>query len=164
MARALIVGCGCRGRELGSELRGRGWEARGTSRSDEGMAAIAGAGLEPALADPAHPGSVLDLVGDVTVMVWLLGSVRGSRDQVQALHGSRLERLLAKLVDTPVRGVAYEAVGAVEDGVLAAGREIVERAARTWRIPVTALDGEREAPGWANSAAAAIAALPSEVR
>ena len=32
MARALIVGCGCRGRELGSALAAAGWQVRGTTR------------------------------------------------------------------------------------------------------------------------------------
>ena len=40
MARALIVGCGCSARALGSELRDEGWEVRGTSREEEGLAAL----------------------------------------------------------------------------------------------------------------------------
>ena len=39
MARALIVGCGCRGRELGRELLAEGWQVRGTSRRAEGLEA-----------------------------------------------------------------------------------------------------------------------------
>ena len=108
MARALIVGCGRRGRALGNELAARGWQVRGTSRSDAGLEAIDHAGLEPALADPERPGTVLDLVGDVAVVVWMLGSADGGREELAAIHGPRLERLLEKLVDTPVRGFAYE--------------------------------------------------------
>ena len=74
MARALIVGCGCHGRALGNELAARDWQVRGTSRTPHGLEAIGNAGLEPALADPDRPGTILDLVGDVTVLVWLLGS------------------------------------------------------------------------------------------
>ena len=77
MARALIVGCGCRGRLLGERLLAEGWLVRGTSRRDDGLAAIEAAGIEPALADPDRPGTLLDLVGDVTVVHWLLGSARG---------------------------------------------------------------------------------------
>ena len=77
MARALIVGCGCRGRELGGRLLAEGWAVRGTSRREQGLAAIEAAGIEPALADPGRPATVLDLVGDVAAVYWLLGSAGG---------------------------------------------------------------------------------------
>ena len=128
MARALIVGCGCRGRELGGRLLADGWAVRGTSRREEGLEAIAAAGIEAAEADPDRPGTILELVGDVAVLVLLLGSCRGSEEELAAIHGPRLERLLEHLVETPVRGVLYE--GTEE------GAEILRAAERTWRIPV----------------------------
>jgi hypothetical protein len=109
---------------------------RGTSRREQGLAAIEAAGIEPALADPDRVGTVLELVGDVAVVYVLLGSAAGEPEAVAGLHGPRLERLMERVVDTPVRGVVYEAVGSVDPTVLAAGTEIVESAARTWRIPV----------------------------
>lgn len=136
MARALIVGCGCRGRELGVGLLGQGWAVRGTSRREEGLAAIEAAGIEPALADPARPATLLELVEDVAVVHWLLGSATGDPENIAAIHGSRLERLLERLVETPVRGFVYEAFGLVDADVLDGGAAIVERAARTWHIPV----------------------------
>jgi hypothetical protein len=159
VARALIVGCGCRGRELGARLRERDWEVRGTSRSAEGMAAIEAAGLEAAAADPESPGTVLELCGDVTVVAWLLGSASGDPEAIAAIHGPRLERLLEKLVDTPVRGFAYEAVGPVEESHLRGGWEILERSAETWRIPVVALEEDRGADGWAERTASAVTRL-----
>jgi uncharacterized protein YbjT (DUF2867 family) len=151
LARALIVGCGCHGRELGRRLRGEGWAVRGTSRREEGLAAIEAAGVEPALADPERPGSVLDLVADVAVLYLLLGSVRGEAGEIAAIHGPRLERLLVRLVDTPVRGVVYEAAGSVDDGLLASGAGIVRDAWRVWRIPVEVVPTERSDPiAWAN--------------
>src|SRR3954469_22991118 len=77
LARALIVGCGCRGRELGAELAELGWQVRGTSRGPEERDATEAAGLEWTQADPDRPGTVLDLCGDVAVVVWLLGSAAG---------------------------------------------------------------------------------------
>ncbi len=136
MARALIVGCGCRGRALGDELLTEGWAVRGTSRREEGLAAIEAAGIEPALADPAQPGTLLDLVGDVTVIHWLLGSASGSAENLAAIHGPRLERLLERLVETPVRRFVYEAFGTIDAELLAGGAAIVEAAAQTWQIPV----------------------------
>jgi nucleoside-diphosphate-sugar epimerase len=159
LARALIVGCGCRGRQLGSELAQIGWQVRGTSRTPDGLGAVEAAGLEPAEADPDRPGSVLDLCGDVAVVVWLLGSAGGEADTISSIHGPRLERLLEKLVDTPVRGFAYEGSGTVERDLLDGGRRIVERAGETWRIPFAFLSSRRDAPGWATTSAAAVAGL-----
>jgi uncharacterized protein YbjT (DUF2867 family) len=159
VARALIVGCGCRGRELGRELVQRDWQVRGTSRNPDVLAAIDAAGLEPALADPDRPGTVLDLCADVAVVVWLLGSAGGDSEAVAAVHGPRLERLLEKLVDSPVRGFAYEAAGAVGPQQLASGCEIVEAAGERWRIPVVLLTRRPEEGGWAESTAGEVAAL-----
>lgn len=128
MARALIVGCGCRGRELGERLLAEGWAVRGTSRREEGLAAIEAAGIEPAPADPDRPGTILELVNDVAILVLLLGGASGGREELAAIHGPRLERLMEHLVETPVRGVLYE--GTEE------GAEVVRAAGRTWRIPV----------------------------
>lgn len=135
MARALIVGCGCRGRLLGKGLLEAGWAVRGTSRREDGLAAIEAAGLEPALADPERPGTLLELVGDVAILVLALGSIEGEAEALAAVHGPRLEGLLERIVDTPVRGVVYEGAGSVDAGLLAGGAEIVKRAGETWRIP-----------------------------
>jgi nucleoside-diphosphate-sugar epimerase len=128
VARALIVGCGCRGRGLGERLLAEGWAVRGTSRRAEGLEAIEQAGIEPALADPDRPGTILELVDDVTILVLLLGGATGSEEDLAAIHGPRLERLMEHLVETPVRGVLYEGT----EG----GDEVVRAASRTWRIPV----------------------------
>lgn len=120
---------------------------RGTSRRAEGLAAIEAAGIEPALADPDRPGTLLELVADVAVVFLLLGSAEGDPEALAAIHGPRLERLLEHLVDTPVRGVAYEASGSVDAAILGAGAEIVRTASRTWHIPVKILAPEPGDPG-----------------
>jgi uncharacterized protein YbjT (DUF2867 family) len=159
LARGLIVGCGCRGRELGVELAGLGWQVRGTSRNPRALEAIESAGLEAAEADPDRPGTVLELCGDVAVVVWLLGSASGDPEAVSAIHQPRLESLLEKLVDTPVRGFAYEAIGSVDRELLDGGRRVVERAGETWHIPVGFLTANRDEPGWAVTTAASVASL-----
>lgn len=156
MARALIVGCGCRGRLLGERLLAEGWAARGTSRRDDGLAGIEAAGIEPALADPDRPATLLDLVGDVTVVHWLLGSAQAEPEVIAAIHGPRLERALEKLVDTPVRGFVYEAAGRVQSHHLERGEGIVRAAAETWRIPVEVVDADPGDPrAWADEMVAA---------
>lgn len=147
---------------MGERLLAEGWAVRGTSRREEGLAAIEAAGIEPALADPDRPGTLLDLVGDVAVVLLLLGSAQGSPDDLAAIHGPRLERLLEHLVDTPARGVAYEASGSVEPAVLEAGAELVKTACRTWRIPVAIVEAEPKDPAaWSEAMVDAALALLS---
>jgi uncharacterized protein YbjT (DUF2867 family) len=140
VARALIVGCGCRGRVLGSTLLEEGWAVRGTSRREDGLAAIEAAGIEPALADPLQPATLLELVADVANIYWLLGSATGTAADLEAIHGSRLERFLERLVETPVRRFVYEAAGTVDPLVLAVGAAAVEAASQRWRIPADIVD------------------------
>jgi hypothetical protein len=158
MARALIVGCGCRGLSLGSTLAAEGLAVRGTSRDAGRLAAIEDAGFEAAEADPLLPGTVLELVGDVALVVWLMGSAGGEEDPAAGVNGERLESLLAKLVDTPVRGFAYEAAGTAEAPSLTRGREHVEHAAATWSIPAAFIEdppaGDWDA--WTRSASVAV--------
>jgi uncharacterized protein YbjT (DUF2867 family) len=157
LARALIVGCGCHGRELGRRLLDSGWLVRGTSRDPARLGEIEAAGLEPAMADPDRPGTILDHCGDVTAVVWLLGSASGDEDQLAAIQGPRLERLLEKLVDSPVRGFVHEAAGPAPS--LDSGREIVELAANTWRIPVAFIEDVRADAGWVEGAAGTVTGL-----
>jgi nucleoside-diphosphate-sugar epimerase len=136
MARALIVGCGCRGRELGASLRDAGWQVRGTTRDPDHVAPIEAAGLEAAIADPDLAATIVDQVADVTLVFWLLGSAAGDSETVEAIHGPRLQRVLEEIVDTPVRGFVYEAGGSVDPGHTERGAEIVSAAGERWRIPV----------------------------
>jgi uncharacterized protein YbjT (DUF2867 family) len=156
MARALIVGCGCRGRLLGEGLLSEGWAVRGTSRRLEGLAPIEAAGIEPAQADPDQPGTLLELVGDVAVVHWALGSAQGTDEALAAIHGPRLERTLEKLVDTPVRGFVYEAAGTVSSHHLERGEAAVALAAERWRIPVATVAADpTDAPAWVEEMLAA---------
>jgi nucleoside-diphosphate-sugar epimerase len=142
VARALIVGCGCRGRALGARLREAGWQVRGTSRDAANTDEILAAGLEAVVADPDRVGTVLEHVGDVTLLFWLLGSASGDAEAIAALHGPRLERLLEEVVDTPVRGVVYESAGSVPPDALETGTALVTAAAVRWRIPVEIVDAD----------------------
>jgi uncharacterized protein YbjT (DUF2867 family) len=149
VARALIVGCGCSGRALGAELLDEGWAVRGTARGEEGLEAIEAAGIEPARADPEKPATVLELVDDVAVVLWLLGSAAGPSEEIAAIHGPRLESLLERLVETPVRGFVYEGAGTVDPKLLAGGAELARNAERTWRIPAWISETPRsEGPQW----------------
>jgi len=125
VARCLIVGCGCRGQMLARALVDRGHAVRGTSRDPRRGAEIEAAGSEAVIADPDRVATLVGALEHVTVVCILLGSATGSAEQLDALHGARLEMLLTKLVDTTVHGVVYEAGGSVDRGLLRAGSERV---------------------------------------
>jgi uncharacterized protein YbjT (DUF2867 family) len=160
VARALIVGCGCRGRELGRHLIADGWQVRGTTRTEDGLDAIEVAGIEAVVADPDRPGTVLDAVGDVAVVLWLLASAQGSAEELASVHGPRLERLIERLVDTPVRGFVYEAGDGLAAEHRASGAGVVCAAGARWRIPFEVVDAPPDPwPPWVEAMAAATARL-----
>jgi hypothetical protein len=65
--------------------------------------------------------------------------------------------LFERLVDTPVRGVLYEAAGPLEADAYARGREIAATAHETWRVPVAILDADPSAHAdWLDAATAAV--------
>jgi hypothetical protein len=136
VARALIVGCGCLGTDLGRGLAGDGWAVRGTSRSAEGAQRIDDAGLEGVVCDPDRVGTVLEHVGDVAVVVWALGTATGP--SAPDVNGPRLERMLERLVDTPVRGFVLDAPPGQPEA-----KALVAAANQTWRIPVRVVELER---------------------
>ena len=129
MARLLIVGCGCRGRSLAAALREHA--IRGTTRSPERLAELEAAGIEGVVADPDRLATLVPALSGVTVVCWLMGSAADSPEV-----NARLATFAEHLVDTPVRGLIYEAAGSVDASVLDAGAQIVRTASQTWHIPV----------------------------
>lgn len=156
MARCLIVGCGCRGRSLAAELTARGHVVRGTTRDPARLGAIEGAGAEPLLADPDRIATLIPALDHVSVAVLLLGSATGEADRVAELHGSRLEMLLHKLLDTTVRGLVYEAAGTVPPEVLESGAALVAQACKTSRIELALIRAEPASAEWLATALDAV--------
>lgn len=129
MARVLIVGCGCRGLALARELSVE-HAVRGTTRSPERLPELEAAGIEAVVADPDRLATLVPVLSGITVACWLMGTAHGSPE----LHGARLQTLAEHLVDTPVRGLIYEAAGTVEHTLLDHGAQIVRNATQTWHI------------------------------
>ncbi len=146
MARVLIVGCGCRGRELGSALQGLGHIVRGTSRSQENLKRVADVGIEPVEADPTRLSQIMEHIEGVAIVVWLMGDAQGDESDISHLHDKVLAHMLRKLVDTQVRGFVYETNGRVSAELLDKGREHVEHANHTWHIPVGFIDQSQDNP------------------
>jgi nucleoside-diphosphate-sugar epimerase len=142
VARVLIVGCGCRGQALARALVAEGHAVRGTTRDPRRSDAIRAAGAEAYVGDPDRIGTLMEALSGVTVVAWLLGSATGDPERVRALHDGRLRMLWEKLVDTPVRGVVYEAAGSVDPAALIRGEAVARVAHETWRIPLEYLHAD----------------------
>jgi uncharacterized protein YbjT (DUF2867 family) len=136
VARVLIVGCGCRGASLGGALAASGHAVRGTSRSPGRLSDLETMGIEGVVADPDRLGTLVPALAGVTVVCWLMGSAVDSPE----VHGPRLRSLMEHLVDTPVRGLVYEAAGSADAALLTEAASIVREASQTWHMPVEIVD------------------------
>src|SRR4051794_41870225 len=101
MARILIVGCGCRGQELAAALIDDGHLVRGTTRHPDRLDEIEAACGHAALADPDRLGNLLPLLGEGSVVCWLLGTAPRAPGANAALPGPRHPFLLAEPGGTP---------------------------------------------------------------
>jgi hypothetical protein len=157
MARVLIVGCGCRGQELARELKASGHTVRGTTRDPDRQTEIEAAGAEPVIADPDRVGTLIPAFAGVTVMCLLLGSAKGTPDDLTALHTTRLDMLLQRTIDTTIHGLVYEATGTIDDELLNTGAELVTKKCEQSNIRYALLKAERA--HWLTEATGAIEAL-----
>ena len=157
MARALIVGCGCRGQALARALIAGGHVVRGTTRDPARLAGIEAAGAEAVIADPDRLATMMGAIEGTGVVCWLMGTA--TPDQAaQQLHGPRLESMLEHIVDTPVRGLVYETGGQERPDAVAAAR----RATATYGMPVEILDADpAQHEPWIVAAHAAVARVLS---
>jgi len=160
MARCLIIGCGCRGQSLARELRHGGHAVRGTTRDPTRCADIEAAGGEPFVGDPDRVATLMAALEHVAITYILLGSASGAPEHLADLHGTRLQMLLERSLDTTVRGIVYEASGTVDAGVLQAGAQRVRTACVGSSIPYLLLDADpSEHDLWLSSASGAIGLL-----
>jgi hypothetical protein len=161
VARILIVGGGCRGRQLAAAMVGEGHAVRITTRTEAGRAAIEAAGGECWIGTPDRLATLRGALENVTVLCWLMGAATGSEQELGALHGTRLEFFLTQAIDTTVRGFVYEARGtSTPQELLLAGarraRVLLERNA----IPAAFLDADPADPAaWLAQARAAVGSL-----
>jgi hypothetical protein len=109
------------------------------------------------IADPDRVATLGPALEGVTIACLLLGSAVNGPEQLATLHGTRLEMLLARLVDTPVRAFVYEARGSVEDAVLTRGAQRVRAFCEQARIRYALLAADPGDHGsWLTAAAAAM--------
>ena len=163
MARILVVGGGCRGRELAGWLSEQGHAVRITTRSQETRAEIEAAGAECWPGTPERLATLRGALDGVGVACWLLAGAQGPPEELAELHTSRLEFFLTQMIDTTVRGFVYEARGSTPAAAaLAQGEEIARRMCERNVIPLRVLDREAgEESLWQQQARAAIGELLS---
>jgi len=160
VARVLIVAGGCRGRRLAEALVGEGHAVRITTRDERGRAAIEAAGAECWVGTPDRLATLRGALENVTILCWMLATATGSAEELDALHGSRLEFFMTQAIDTTVRGVVYETGGGAT--LLAGGEEIVRALAERNSIPVAFLTADpHDRDAWLAEALAAVASLLS---
>jgi hypothetical protein len=146
-----MVGGGCRGLALAHSLVAEGHAVRAVTRDESRRPQLEAAGCECWIGDPDRIGTLRYALDNATVLLWLLGTV-----QVPELHGSRLEMMLERTVDTTVRGVLYEnpATGA------GAGAAVVQAAHDRHGIPIAFLDADpADVDAWVAQARERIDAL-----
>jgi hypothetical protein len=160
VARILIVGGGCRGRRLAATLADGRHAVRITTRTEAGRAAIEASGAECWIGTPDRLATLRAALESVTILCWLLGSVRGPEQELLALHSSRLEFFATQAIDTTVRGFIYEACGTMPAEVLSRGVEIVRSVAERNAIPLALLTADPLAEeAWLEQAGAAVDSL-----
>ncbi|MDS0297957.1 SDR family oxidoreductase [Halogeometricum sp. S1BR25-6] len=98
MARAVIVGCGYVGLELGRQLASDGHDVTGVRRSDDGLAAVESAGLNPVRADATDPDSVSSLP-DADWVVFAASSGGRGADAAQRVYVDGLRNVVAEYGD-----------------------------------------------------------------
>jgi putative NADH-flavin reductase len=163
--RVLLIGGGERGLRLTRTLTDQGHAVRVVTRDPARHPAIVAAGGEPWDGDPDRIGTLRYALDNVTVLVWALGNATGDQAKAHALHGTRLEMILERTIDTTVRGVLYECSGSLPVDVLSQGARIVERLCRQNEIPWGLLYHDPADPdGWAASTAGAIDEILSRDR
>jgi uncharacterized protein YbjT (DUF2867 family) len=154
------MGCGCRAQDLVRSLTAEGHLVRGTTRDEARLPAIEAAGAEAVIADPYRLATVTPLLFGVSVVVWPFGSATGTGDEIEAVHGPRLESLLAKLFDSGVRGLVYEAAGSVDRRLLDAGAAQVRRSGEWFRMPVAVVDTDpADRTAWTQAMVAGVDAV-----
>jgi putative NADH-flavin reductase len=157
VARCLLIAAGCRGLDLTRALRERGHAVRATTRNPARAQEIRAAGAEPFIGDPDRVATLAPAFAHVGVTCVLLGSATGTPEALAALHSTRLDMLMEKMIDTTSRGVVYEAVGSVGEQVLAAGAERVRWWCDRSLIPYALLEASTDdRPAWTAAAADAV--------
>jgi nucleoside-diphosphate-sugar epimerase len=96
--RVVVVGCGYVGLELGRQLTAAGHDVTGVRRSDDGLAAVEAAGLDPVRADATAPASLQSLP-DADWVVFAASSGGRGADAARRVYVEGLRNVVAEYGD-----------------------------------------------------------------
>jgi hypothetical protein len=163
VARILIVGGGCRGRELAREMIAAEHAVRITTRSDHSCAVIESIGAECVHGTPDRLATLRGALDGVTVACWLLAGASGPPDTLRELHGPRLDAFVRQTIDSTVRAFVYERGSDArprERAMLERGERIARELCARNAIPLVVLSaGIAEREAWLDDAGAALRRL-----
>lgn len=142
MARLLIIGGGCRALTLTPQIKAQGHVLRISTRDQSRRADIEKAGAECWIGTPDRLDTMRAALEGVTIACWLLGTAKGSDQEVRALHDSRLEFFLGQIIDTTVRGFIYERAGSAGADVLTHGAQIASEMTTRNSIPLGLIEAD----------------------
>jgi NAD(P)-dependent dehydrogenase (short-subunit alcohol dehydrogenase family) len=147
--RVLLVGGGEHGLALAREFTAEGHAVRAVTPDEGRRAEIEAVGAECWIGTPDRIGSLRYALDNVTVLLWLLGTVDN-----EDLHGSRLTMMLERTIDSTVRGIVYETGAPATE----AGAAEVRRMAVYNEIPYAIVDALdlAEQEDWLRAVRAAI--------
>ena len=132
-----------------------GHPVRGTTRERGRLPELEAVGIEAVVGDPYRLMTLMPHVANTSAMFWLMGSAEGG--DVEALHRTRLQTVLERLVDTPVRGMVYESAGTLPARLLREGAAAVRKAALTWQMPNVIVEQHpRDHDAWLRAMLAAV--------
>lgn len=138
---------------LSRALVERGHTVRGTTRDPRRRSEIEAAGAQCVVGDPDRVGTLVSALDHVSVLVLLLGCAEGSSEKVAELHGPRLEMLLSRTTDSPIRAIVYEAHGTTEAKLLREGAELVRAYGARTLTPTELIEADPAQPeGWLRAA------------
>ncbi len=130
---------------------------RGTTRDPERVRELEERGVEAVLGDPDRIATLAPALEHVGAVCVLLGSASGDQVALEALHRTRLDMLLTRILDSTVRGLVYEAAGTVDEALLSGGAARVGAFCEDSRIPYALLDADpAHFEAWAAAAADAV--------
>jgi uncharacterized protein YbjT (DUF2867 family) len=167
MARILIVGGGCRGRELARELVASGHAVRISTRSTARRPEIESTGAECIVGTPHRLETLRHALDQVTIACWLLALAGGPSETLRELHAARLEAFVRQTIDSTVRGFVYESgAGASSDAqrsMLGHGEALARELCARNAIPLAVLSADPASRGeWLREVRAAVALLLGE--
>lgn len=135
--RALIVGCGYVGLQLGAELVRQGHEVYGLRRTSGAEAELTSAGLKPLLGDITKPEQLSQLPASYDWAVNCVSASGGGAEEYRQVYLQGMKNLIACLSATPPRKFVYTSSTSVygqNDGSLVEESSPTEPTADTAKI------------------------------